>query len=94
MMEERSVYGVVGAVLVGLVSLAVWWRLSRGPGWTQLLQFGARKLPPVQGGWLPWLGCALSFGKQPLHYINITHKKVCTLIKIIHAISDSCNVVK
>ncbi|ESO89269.1 hypothetical protein LOTGIDRAFT_106561 [Lottia gigantea] len=30
------------------------------------------KYPPVYEGWLPWIGCAMEFGKQPLEFI---HKK-------------------
>ena len=31
---------------------------------------GADKLPPLRSGWLPWLGCALEFGKEPLNFIK------------------------
>lgn len=62
-----------GAVLVLLAYL--YWRVSRGPA--SRLSFGA-KPPPVQGGWFPWLGCALDFGKEPLWYIKSTHDKVKT----------------
>lgn len=69
-MEDFSL-GLVGILLLVLAYL--YWRISRGPG--SRLSFGA-KLPPVQGGWVPWLGCALDFGKEPLWYIKRTHDKV------------------
>ena len=28
------------------------------------------KYPPVIKGWIPWLGCAIDFGKAPLHFIK------------------------
>ena len=32
--------------------------------------------PPVQSGWFPWVGCAVSFGREPLFYIQRTREKV------------------
>ncbi|XP_045195675.1 24-hydroxycholesterol 7-alpha-hydroxylase-like [Mercenaria mercenaria] len=29
-----------------------------------------KKAPPSCGGWIPWLGCAVQFGKQPLGFIK------------------------
>ncbi len=67
-------------LLVLLVSSLVfgylWWRLSRGPG--AHVPRGAR-LPPLEGGWLPWIGCALEFGKAPLWHIKKAHKKVINI---------------
>ena len=37
---------------------------------------GADKLPPLRSGWLPWLGCALEFGKEPLNFIKRTRDEV------------------
>ncbi|XP_059166238.1 24-hydroxycholesterol 7-alpha-hydroxylase-like [Physella acuta] len=34
------------------------------------------KLPPVYGGWIPWLGCAVEFGKRPLDFIEQMRKKL------------------
>ncbi len=51
----------------------LWWRLSRGPG--AHVPRGAR-LPPLEGGWLPWIGCALEFGKAPLSFIGRMQEKV------------------
>ena len=31
---------------------------------------GTEKFPPVRSGWLPWLGCALEFDKEPLNFIK------------------------
>lgn len=36
------------------------------------------RLPPVQSGWLPWIGCAVDFGREPLYYIDRTRKKAST----------------
>lgn len=33
---------------------------------------GTDRFPPVRSGWLPWLGCALEFGREPLNFINRT----------------------
>lgn len=72
-------------VLVGVILVLIsylYWRLSRGPGAS--LPFAA-KVPPVQGGWLPWVGCALDFGKEPLWFIKKTHDKVSDLRHICQA---------
>ena len=37
---------------------------------------GVGKLPPIRSGWLPWLGCALEFGKEPLNFIRKTKIEV------------------
>ena len=34
------------------------------------------RLPPVKGGWIPWVGCAIPFGKEPLWFIQRTRKEV------------------
>ena len=36
------------------------------------------RYPPVQSGWIPWLGCGVAFGKAPLLFIKETNKKVAT----------------
>ena len=62
-------------ILAGLITLLVVKRVaaSRGPD----------KLPPVRSGWLPWLGCALEFGKEPLNFIKRTRDEVtCKNYKI------------
>ncbi len=33
-------------------------------------------LPPCYSGWIPWLGCAIEFGKAPLHFIDESKQKV------------------
>ena len=63
---------LAGAVCTLLLTY-LYRRLSRGPG--RSLGRGC-KLPPVEGGWVPWLGCALAFGKEPLSHIKKTHDKV------------------
>lgn len=35
-----------------------------------------RQLPPYFGGWIPWLGCAVNFGKQPLEFIRQKSQQV------------------
>ena len=58
----------VGGSLGTLVLFVALWRLPRRSG-------GAR-LPPVKGGWIPWVGCAVPFGKEPLHFIQRTKEEV------------------
>lgn len=41
-----------------------------------IVSHGTDKLPPVRSGWLPWLGCALEFGKEPLSFIKRTKDEV------------------
>ena len=33
------------------------------------------KYPPVIKGWIPWLGCAIDFGKAPLNFIKESCKR-------------------
>ena len=33
------------------------------------------KYPPLIKGWIPWLGCAINFGKAPLNYIKESWQK-------------------
>ena len=35
-----------------------------------------RRCPPVKDGWLPWIGCAVRFGKEPLYFIQRTREEV------------------
>lgn len=69
--------GVVGLALLLPALAYLYWRLSRGPGASLL---SGSKLPPVEGGWVPWLGCALDFGKEPLWFIRKAHEKVQTAV--------------
>ena len=62
----------VGAMLLLPALTYLYWRISRGPG----ASLFRGKVPPVEGGWIPWLGCALTFGKEPLWFIKKAHKKV------------------
>ena len=64
---------LVGAVVgaLGLVSFLAW--LLRA-------QRRRQNLPPERSGWLPWLGCAVAFGKAPLFFIQKTRKEVGSLI--------------
>ena len=72
--------GVISTVIVGLISLVVCWKLLKSQAFVNfLLSWSGKILPPVQGGHIPWLGCAVSFGKEPLHFIQRTHKKVVKL---------------
>ena len=43
-----------------------------------LLNFMATKnfkYPPVIKGWIPWFGCAIDFGKEPLNFIKKSTEK-------------------
>ena len=64
----------LGAVGIAVLLSYLYWKVSRGPG--AGLPWGCKQ-PPLQGGWVPWVGCALAFGKEPLWYIKRTHDKVC-----------------
>ncbi|KAH9494668.1 hypothetical protein Btru_020478 [Bulinus truncatus] len=35
-----------------------------------------RKRPPSYSGWIPWLGCALEFGQNPLKFIDLMGHKL------------------
>ena len=64
-------------VLAGLLALMViYGSASRGGN-----------CPPVRTGWLPWLGCAVEFGKEPLNFIKRTKDEVHVTV------CCSCNVV-
>lgn len=64
-MELAIVSGFfLGAVLL----LAVLWRLLRAKP--------SGRLPPVKDGWIPWLGCAIEFGKEPLFFVQKAQKEV------------------
>lgn len=39
----------------------------------------AAGLPPCNSGWIPFLGCAVEFGKEPLNFIEDMRKKVTSL---------------
>ena len=56
---------VILAVVVGLLTIL---RASTSRG--------TEKFPPVRSGWLPWLGCTLEFGKEPLNFIKKTKDEV------------------
>ena len=71
-MAAVEIIAVVGA---GLLFLYLLWRLAKGP--SAHVPYGS-KLPPVQGG-LPWIGCAMQFGKEPLWYIGKSYSKVMLL---------------
>ena len=66
-MDAVSVAAALGA---GVVALYVLWRLVGGP------HPKGCKLPPVESGTLPWIGCAKDFGKEPLWFIGRSYKKV------------------
>lgn len=75
---------IVAVICAGGLLLYLLWRLARGPSAHLHLPQGS-KLPPVQGG-IPWVGCALEFGKEPLWYIGKSHNKVQNLhvIELLH----------
>lgn len=33
-------------------------------------------MPPSKTGWIPWVGVAIEFGKEPLNYIEKTRREV------------------
>ncbi|KAF6030541.1 CYP39A1 [Bugula neritina] len=38
--------------------------------------YSVLKLPPCYSGWMPFLGCAIEFGKEPLNFIEKMHRKL------------------
>jgi 24-hydroxycholesterol 7alpha-hydroxylase len=58
------------AALAGLLGLLWFLGLCRSP-WRSRL-----RLPPERSGCIPWLGCAVEFGKAPLHFIEETRKQL------------------
>ena len=42
---------------------------------------GKARLPPVKSGWIPWVGCAIQFGKEPLWFIQQTRKEVSLILQ-------------
>ena len=40
------------------------------------------QLPPQRSGLVPWLGCALAFGKEPLFFIQKTRKEVRNKVEV------------
>jgi len=67
----------VTSIIVGVLILILWkiWKSQIVANF--LLSRAGKLLPPVQGGPIPWLGCAISFGKEPLTFIKKSHHKVC-----------------
>lgn len=62
-------FAIVSGLLLGAVLLlAVLWRLLRAKP--------SGRLPPVKDGWIPWLGCAVEFGKEPLFFVQKAQKEV------------------
>ncbi|CAI8057545.1 24-hydroxycholesterol 7-alpha-hydroxylase, partial [Geodia barretti] len=55
---------VLGSV-AGLVGLLCFLKLRRA---------SELRFPPERSGWIPWLGCAVPFGKAPLHFIQETRE--------------------
>ena len=59
-------------IAVPLIALAVRWLAKR-----------SRSLaPPSVSGWLPWVGCAVSFGKAPLEFIAKTKEQLGNVFTI------------
>lgn len=71
------------AALVGalVLLLALWLRRSRSNPLPH-------PLPPVRSGWLPWVGCAIPFGKEPLYFIQRTKEEVSRLLYEVEASGD------
>lgn len=51
----------VGLFLIGIISILLYFYFSK--------LAGPSSLPPAYNGLIPWLGCALEFGKSPLDFI-------------------------
>ena len=63
----------LGSVLTAVVGLTLFATVS----WLVKSNLrGKARLPPVKSGWIPWVGCAIPFGKEPLWFIQQTRKEV------------------
>ena len=60
--------------IVGLITSLLLKSLATSRG-------GAGKFPPIRSGWLPWIGCALEFGKEPLNFIKRTKDEVRIMLQ-------------
>ena len=65
-------FGLI-AGLVGLLYLFIWPRKNH--------KF---RLPPERSGWVPWLGCAMDFGRAPLLYLQKTKKSVSRVLLCVY----------
>jgi hypothetical protein len=60
-------------LFVAIGSVFVAWQLWR----LVSSALGPKNLPPIEHGWLPWFGVALTFAKNPVDYATQMLKKVC-----------------
>ncbi|KAL8619018.1 hypothetical protein ACOMHN_020716 [Nucella lapillus] len=44
-----------------------------------------KNLPPLYAGWIPWVGCALEFGKAPVHFIEQKRKELGSVYTLLVA---------
>jgi cholesterol 7alpha-monooxygenase len=56
----------------GLVGLAGIWVVLNV---VRIISQRARSRPPLVGGWIPFLGCALQFGPHPMEFLKQTKQK-------------------
>ncbi len=75
---------LVNTIILGLLVLFVCWKFWNSQLVINYILLCSRKLPPLQGGSIPWAGCAISFGREPLHFIRKSHEKVYCLFTGIH----------
>eukprot|EP00731_Ephydatia_muelleri_P030117 Em0021g640a len=68
--REAVVGGVVGALLILLVIVKL-----------TIFKRGSN-LPPARTGWIPWIGVAVPFGKEPLYYIEKTRRELGDIFTI------------
>ena len=75
-MADSSTFGLTFKALwsnfyvIGLMSCVLLFSLL------YLLTRRSTKYPPICKGWIPWLGCAIEFGKRPLDFIDHKRKQV------------------
>jgi len=46
--------------------------------------FKQKSQPPCLGYWIPWIGCAVEFGKEPLYFIERARRKVGLRVEYIY----------
>ena len=66
----EAVVGLVVGVLLFLLAIVKLTILKRGSN-----------LPPARTGWIPWVGVAVPFGKEPLNYIEKTRREVSGYVR-------------
>ena len=66
-LDQPELFSAQNALILGLVAVVIGFIFQKRSGSNQ---------PPCYSGWLPYIGCAIEFGKAPLWFIEKSRKKV------------------